>query len=128
MRGIRLFRGDGHGRFVDVEPPSWSDESNATAVVAFDYDADSDLDVFVGVDGGPSVLYRNDGDFMFTDIAASAGVDLKGVRVFAGRCRGHRRGWSCRSVCWRLERQRTGPWRRDISQRVTTECGGWNLC
>src|SRR4029450_13308432 len=38
-----------------------------------DYDNDGDLDMFVGFDGKPNRLYRNDKS-TFTDVAATAGV------------------------------------------------------
>ncbi len=38
-----------------------------------DYDNDGDLDIFVGFNGQPNRLYRNDGG-RFTDVAVSAGV------------------------------------------------------
>jgi len=82
-RPLRTYRGLGGGRFADATTVAWDPASNATAVVAFDYDRDDDLDLFVGVDGGPSVLYRNDGGFRFTDVAAVAGTALPGRRVLA---------------------------------------------
>jgi hypothetical protein len=82
LRGLRIHRGLGDGRFVDVTSVSWDETRNATAAVAFDHDGDDDLDVFVGVDGGPSVLLRNDGDFAFVDVAVEIGVAAAGDRVF----------------------------------------------
>ena len=82
LRGLRIYRGLGDGRFEDVTQVSWDETRNATAAVAFDHDGDDDLDVFVGVDGGPSVLLRNDGDFAFVDVAVEAGVAAVGDRVF----------------------------------------------
>src|SRR5687768_10846437 len=38
-----------------------------------DYDGDADLDLFVGFDGAPNRLYRNDAGRL-TDVAAEAGV------------------------------------------------------
>lgn len=44
-------------------------------VAAADYDADGDTDLFiVRGDIGPNLLYRNDGNNRFTDVAASAGL------------------------------------------------------
>jgi hypothetical protein len=83
LRPLRMYRGLGDGRFEDVTTVVWDDSRNAMAALAFDYDGDDDLDVFVGVDGGPSVLYRNDGDWQFTDVAASAGVAMAGERAYA---------------------------------------------
>src|SRR5687767_976419 len=48
-----------------------------------DYDGDGDLDLFVGFDGTPNRLYRNDSG-RFTDAAAAAGVaDARPTRAAA---------------------------------------------
>jgi imidazolonepropionase-like amidohydrolase len=48
-----------------------------------DFDADGDLDFFVGFNGDPNRLYRNDGG-RFTDVAATAGVaDPRATRAAA---------------------------------------------
>jgi len=83
LRVLRMYRGLGDGGFADVTPVAWDPARNATAVLALDFDGDDDLDLFVGVDGGPSVLYRNDGDWSFTDVAAAVGADAPGARVLA---------------------------------------------
>ena len=50
----------------------WNDRPG---VVVFDYDRDGDLDVYITSAGGhPNLLYRNEGDGTFTDVAARAGV------------------------------------------------------
>jgi hypothetical protein len=42
-----------------------------------DYDNDGDIDLFVvRGDSGPNLLYRNDGNNTFTDVAAAAGLDF----------------------------------------------------
>ena len=47
----------------------------AGGVAAGDYDADGDIDLFiVRGDVGPNLLYRNDGNNAFTDVAAAAGL------------------------------------------------------
>lgn len=83
LRPLHMYRGLGDGSFEDVTTVDWDDSRNAMAALAFDYDGDDDLDVFVGVDGGPSVLYRNDGDWQFTDVAAAAGVAMPNTRAYA---------------------------------------------
>ncbi|MEE2777225.1 MAG: CRTAC1 family protein [Acidobacteriota bacterium] len=89
----RLYRNDGGGRFVDVAP-----ELEVTAPVResfpawfFDYDNDSDLDIFVAdyrqqparvsgsyfglsFDDGQPLLYRNDGG-RFTEVSAEVGLE-----------------------------------------------------
>ena len=45
--------------------------------VVFDYDRDGDLDFLITAGGGsPNLLYRNDGDGSFTDVAQQAGVAI----------------------------------------------------
>jgi hypothetical protein len=59
-------------RFEPVQPELFSTpgaQPNAWA----DFDADGDLDLFVGFRGVPNRLYRNDGG-RFTDVAAAVGV------------------------------------------------------
>ena len=66
--------------FTNVAPSAldagyqvWNDRPGA---VVFDYDRDGDLDFLVTAGGGsPNLLYRNDGDGSFTDVARQAGVD-----------------------------------------------------
>ena len=72
-----LYRNRGAGRFEDV-----SEEAGilapggryALGVAAADFDLDGAVDVYVACDMTPSLLYRNNGDGTFTDIAAEAGV------------------------------------------------------
>ena len=46
-----------------------------SAAAAGDYDDDGDIDLFiVRGDIGPNLLYRNDGDLVFVDVAADAGI------------------------------------------------------
>ena len=72
-----LFRNLGGGRFEDV-----SEEAGILApggryslgVVAADFDLDGAVDVYVACDMTPSLLFRNNSDGTFTDIAPEAGV------------------------------------------------------
>ncbi len=83
-RSLRLYRGRGDGTFEHAPAQvAWDDAANALAVAALDYDGDGDQDLFVAVDGGPSALYRNDGNWQLVDQAAEAGVALPGVRAFS---------------------------------------------
>jgi hypothetical protein len=76
--GNRLYRNNGAGVFLDVagsagvagdsgpnRNPSWGD-----------FDNDGDLDLYISRTNAPNYLYRNNGNGTFTEIAASAGVDL----------------------------------------------------
>ncbi len=75
---IGVFENDGTGHFVDrtgVLP----DLLNPSAVAAADYDRDGDLDLYVARWGRPNVLFRNDGDWTFTDVTEVAGVAALGT-------------------------------------------------
>ncbi len=59
-------------RFEPVQPALFS--AGGTLVNAWaDYDGDGDLDLFVGFNGAPNRLYRNDHG-VFADVAAAAGL------------------------------------------------------
>ena len=105
----RLFENLGGGKFRDVTARAGLGRySNAITAVAFDYDGDSDLDLFVGSyfqpvnifqpdtvrffpesfetanNGGGLALYRNNGDGTFTDVTAAAGLTLNGWTLDLG--------------------------------------------
>jgi hypothetical protein len=70
------------GRFVDVtREAGLAGEMYPTQAAGFqDYDADGDLDLYVGAEATganpfKSQLFRNNGDGTFTDVAAQAGVE-----------------------------------------------------
>ena len=73
--GARLYRNLGGQGFADVTASAGvSNAGNyGMGVAAADYDNDGDPDLFV-CNYGPNVLFRNNGDGTFTDIAADAGV------------------------------------------------------
>jgi hypothetical protein len=77
-----LMQGNGHPAFEPVQPELTA--AGATLTNAFaDYDNDGDPDLFVGFDGQPNRLYRNDAG-AFTDVAAAAGVaDARATRAAA---------------------------------------------
>lgn len=62
-------------RFATVEAPAFDDGGTLTDAWA-DVDGDGDPDRFVGFNGAPSRLYRNDGAGVFTDVAAASGLTV----------------------------------------------------
>src|ERR1019366_2385446 len=72
-----LYRNNGDGTFTDVSESSGIakvDHRYAMAAVAVDFDDDGWPDIFVACDSTPSILYHNNREGTFTDIALEAGV------------------------------------------------------
>jgi len=72
-----LYRNNGDGTFTDVSESSGIakvDRRYAMTAVAADFDDDGWPDIYVACDSTPSILYRNNRDGTFTDIALEAGV------------------------------------------------------
>ena len=72
-----LYRNNGDGTFTDVSETSGIakvDHRYAMTAVAADFDDDGWPDIYVACDSTPSILYRNNRDGTFTDIALEAGV------------------------------------------------------
>jgi enediyne biosynthesis protein E4 len=71
-----VYRNDGGGAFTDVSAPSGVGalRANGLGLVVTDYDDDGWPDVFVANDTMPNFLFRNIGNFRFTDIGLAAGV------------------------------------------------------
>lgn len=72
-----LYRNLGDGRFEDVSEAAGILEAGGRyglGVIAADFDLDGDIDIYVACDMTPSLLYRNNADGTFTDIASEAGV------------------------------------------------------
>jgi len=83
----RLYLNDGTGQF-SLDPNALSTNGYNTAVaVALDFDADGDLDLFVGSRSVPGAyaipprhfLYENDGKGRFKDVAKSLAAEIKTV-------------------------------------------------
>src|SRR5688572_28877023 len=68
--------------FEPMQPEVMGAGSNFTNAFA-DFDNDCDLDLFVGFDGKPNRLYRNDKG-VFTDVATEVGIaDSRSTRAAA---------------------------------------------
>ena len=72
-----LLRNLGGGRFGDVSRRSGILDPGgryALGATAADFDNDGDTDIYVACDMTPSLLYSNNGDGTFSDVASEAGV------------------------------------------------------
>jgi len=79
LRGAKniLYENRGDGTFVDVTAKAHIDQTGghyAFSVSTFDYDDDGWPDIYVACDSAPSILYHNNRDGTFTDVAVMAGV------------------------------------------------------
>jgi hypothetical protein len=79
---LSLLRNDGKGHFTDVTLQAGLLTYGPTqAAVAFDYNGDGLLDLFVGYEASPTVagackLFRNNGNGTFTDVTKECGLDI----------------------------------------------------
>jgi hypothetical protein len=72
-----LYHNRGDGTFEDVTTKSHIDQTDghyALSVTTLDYDDDGWPDIFVACDSTPSILYHNNGDGTFKDVAVTAGA------------------------------------------------------
>src|SRR5712691_9890586 len=72
-----LYHNRGDGTFEDVTAKSHIDQTTghyAFSVTTLDFDDDGWPDVFVACDSTPSILYRNNRDGTFTDVAVVSGA------------------------------------------------------
>ena len=85
---LSLLRNDGNGHFTDVTVQAGLLTLGPTqTAVAFDYNGDGLLDLFVGYESThgdplPCKLFRNKGDGTFTDVTKECGLDI--VRFVKG--------------------------------------------
>jgi hypothetical protein len=94
----QLFRNNGDGTFTDITAGSGIRSDNLVTCICFlDYNNDGRLDIYLGRfleartaipdsflyarNGAGNVLYRNDGNFHFTDVTAAAGVKEGGLTL-----------------------------------------------
>jgi hypothetical protein len=108
----RLFRNNRNGTFTDVTESSGTGAvSNGNAAIWFDYNGDGLLDLYIGNyfrpeddlwhlhttvimqddfekarNAGPNILFRNNGDGTFTNVAPELGVDDTGWTLDVGAC------------------------------------------
>jgi enediyne biosynthesis protein E4 len=72
-----LYHNKGDGTFEDVTTKAHIDRTDghyAFSVSTLDFDEDGWPDIFIACDSTPSILYRNNHDGTFTDIAVTAGA------------------------------------------------------
>jgi hypothetical protein len=72
-----LYHNDGSGRFTDVSSSSGIDnvkDRYSMTALAADFDADGWPDIYVASDSTAAILYRNNHDGTFTDVAISSGA------------------------------------------------------
>lgn len=77
---IKIYRNDG-GTFSQ-QNFGFTIEDNGKHPIWVDYDNDGDLDFFISQYLHPVKLYRNDGDFNFTEVTAAAGIAQTNVHHF----------------------------------------------
>jgi len=76
----QLFRNRGDGTFEDISHTAGIDRIGfSKGVTAADYDNDGYVDFYVSNLSGPNLLYHNNHDGTFTDIAKQAGVQAPGT-------------------------------------------------
>ncbi len=72
-----LYHNDGRGHFTDVSSPSGIDrvkERYSMTAVSADFDGDGWADIYVASDSTAAILYRNNHDGTFTDVAIPSGT------------------------------------------------------
>ncbi|MFX0200785.1 MAG: FG-GAP-like repeat-containing protein, partial [Candidatus Hodarchaeota archaeon] len=77
-----LFRNNGLGLFINATLESEFLLSGGGKMGIWgDYNNDGDLDLYVVRTASPNILYRNNGNYTFTDITENAGVGDRGMGV-----------------------------------------------
>ena len=90
----QLYKNLGNGTFEDVAVQAGvTNGAMAKAVVWGDVDSDRFLDLYVSNFGAPNLLYRNNRDGTFTDIARDADVTSRGTRTSRFRTAASRAGF-----------------------------------
>ncbi|HEX4946482.1 MAG TPA: CRTAC1 family protein [Blastocatellia bacterium] len=76
-----LYHNEGHGTFVDVSEKAGILKTNGTyglGVLTADFDNDGWTDIYVADDSAPAILYHNNKNGTFTDVATEAGCAYSG--------------------------------------------------
>ncbi|HSE39559.1 MAG TPA: FG-GAP-like repeat-containing protein [Acidobacteriota bacterium] len=75
QRPNKLYLNNGNETFRDATASSGAGFSGASQqAAAVDYDGDEDIDIFVVNNNGPSLLFRNQGNGKFQNVAGAAGL------------------------------------------------------
>src|SRR5438105_5924240 len=72
-----LYKNLGNGKFKNVSAAAGIEKTNGHycfSVSTLDFDDDGWPDIFIACDSTPSILYRNNHDGTFTDVAVTAGA------------------------------------------------------
>ncbi len=76
-----LYHNEGNGTFVDVSEKAGILKTNGTyglGVLTADFDNDGWTDIYVADDSAPAILYHNNRNSTFTDVATEAGCAYSG--------------------------------------------------
>lgn len=73
--GVNRIYAQNAGTFTDVATAIAADIVGSRGGNTLDYDNDGDVDIYICGDGAPSILYRNDGAGVFTNVATGSPID-----------------------------------------------------
>jgi hypothetical protein len=76
---LQIFLND-EGMLIPIPSPFFVD-GDVKQILWVDYDNDGNLDLFFTLHGGTIKLYKNDGNFNFTDVSISSGLSLASEEV-----------------------------------------------
>ncbi len=100
---VAVYENDGTGHFINRTAGSGiASSTTISSVTPGDFDGDGDEDLHISrANGDTDRLYRNDGDFTFTDVSAAAGIDFAGVSMGSNWGDYNGDGWLDLYVCTR---------------------------
>lgn len=80
---VGLFQNDGTGHFIDRTlnaqgQPRLLQQSDYSGISAADYNGNGLLDLYFTRHGGANILYRNNGDWTFTNVSSASGTNNVG--------------------------------------------------